>query len=47
MIDSHCHLDQEPIYSNLKNIISRSKEVGIKKILSICTTKESFKKIKP
>jgi len=45
MIDSHCHLDQEPIYSNLKNIISRSKEVGIKKILSICTTKESFKKI--
>ena len=45
MIDSHCHLDQEPMYSDLKNVILRSKEVGIEKILSICTTKESFKKI--
>ena len=45
MIDSHCHLDQEPIYSDLKNVILRSKEVGIEKILSICTTKSSFKKI--
>lgn len=45
MIDSHCHLDQEPIYSDLKNVILRSKEVGIQKILSICTTKRSFEKI--
>jgi len=45
MIDSHCHLDQEPIYSDLKNVILRSKEVGVEKILSICTTKNSFKKI--
>ena len=45
MIDSHCHLDQEPIFSDLKNVILRSKEVGVEKILSICTTKESFKKI--
>ena len=45
MIDSHCHLDQEPMFSNLKNVILRSKEVGVEKILSICTTKESFKKI--
>ena len=45
MIDSHCHLDQEPIYSDLKNVILRSKEIGVKKILSICTTKDSFKKI--
>ena len=45
MIDSHCHLDQEPMFSDLKNVILRSKEVGVEKILSICTTKESFKKI--
>ncbi len=45
MIDSHCHLDQEPMYSDLKNVILRSKEVGVEKILSICTTKNSFKKI--
>ena len=46
MIDSHCHLDHEPLFSNLENVISRSKAVGINKILTICTTLESFKKIK-
>ena len=45
MIDSHCHLDQEPMYTDLKNVILRSKKVGLEKILSICTTKESFDKI--
>ena len=45
MIDSHCHLDHEPMFSDLENVILRSKESGVKKILSICTTKDSFKKI--
>ena len=46
MIDSHCHLDHEPMYSDLTNVINRSKNIGIEKILSICTTIESFEKIK-
>ena len=46
MIDSHCHLDHEPLYSNLEEVIKRSKAVGINKILTICTTLESFIKIK-
>ena len=46
MIDSHCHLDHEPLYSNLEEVIERSKAVGIDKILTICTTLESFLKIK-
>ena len=46
MIDSHCHLDHESLLSNLDSIIARSKEVGIKKILTICTTLESFTRIK-
>ena len=45
MIDSHCHLDHEPMYSDLKNVIYRSKNIGVEKILSICTTNDSFKKI--
>ena len=45
MIDSHCHLDHEPMFSDLENVILRSKESGVKKILSICTTIDSFKKI--
>ena len=45
MIDSHCHLDHEPMFSDLKNVLNRSKENGVEKILTICTTKDSFKKI--
>ena len=46
MIDSHCHLDFEPLFENIDEIIERSKNVGIEKLLTICTTLESFKKIK-
>ena len=46
MIDSHCHLDHEPLLSNLDDIIKRSKDVGIIKILTICTTIDSFLRIK-
>ena len=45
MIDSHCHLDHEPMYSDLKNVILRSKMTGVEKILTICTTISGFKKI--
>ncbi len=46
MIDSHCHLDHEPLLSNLDDIIIRSKQAGLSKILTICTTKNSFDIIK-
>ena len=46
MIDSHCHLDHDPLHQNLSDVIIRSKEVGITKLLTICTTIESFEKIK-
>ena len=46
MIDSHCHLDHEPLLENLTEVITRSKEVGITKLLTICTTLESFENIK-
>ena len=42
MIDSHCHLDHEPLYENLDAIISRSKSIGITKLLTICTNLDSF-----
>ena len=45
MIDSHCHLDNEPLYNKITDIINRSKENGITKLLTICTTIESFNKI--
>ena len=46
MIDSHCHLDHEPLFSDLKNVIKRSKEIGIKRLLTISTSIESFYRVK-
>ena len=46
MIDSHCHLDHEPLLSDLANVIQRSKEVGIQKLLTISTSFESFSRVK-
>ena len=45
MIDSHCHLDHEPLLSDLPNVIKRSKDKGIEKLLTISTSFESFSKI--
>ena len=46
MIDSHCHLDHEPLFSNILDVLKRSKENGVKKILTICTTINGFSNIK-
>ena len=46
MIDSHCHLDHEPLFSNINDVIKRSKEIGLKKILTISTNLKSFENIK-
>jgi len=45
MIDSHCHLDHEPLFSNLNQILDRSKKNGLKKLLTISTTIKSFENI--
>ena len=42
MIDSHCHLDHEPLFTNLHEVVLNSKKEGVEKILTICTTKQSF-----
>ena len=45
LIDSHCHLDYDPLNNNLKQVITRAQKVGVKYFLTICTDKNSFKKI--
>ena len=45
MIDSHCHLDHEHLIANLDQVIANSKNVGLKKLLTICTTLQSYEKI--
>lgn len=46
MIDSHCHLDHEPLFENIHEVIKRSKEIGLQKLLTISTTLASFDRIK-
>ena len=46
MIDTHCHLDHEPLFENIKDIIKKSKDAGVQKVLTISTTIGSFDKIK-
>jgi TatD DNase family protein len=45
IIDSHCHLEYEPMISNLKEVIDRADKNNVKYLLSISTTDESFDKI--
>ena len=45
IIDSHCHLDYEPMSSNLREVLDRAEKNNIKYFLSISTTDESYEKI--
>ena len=45
MIDSHCHLDHKPLNKNIPELLKKSKEIGVQKILTISTTLQSFEKI--
>jgi TatD DNase family protein len=45
IIDSHCHLEYEPISSDLKKVVDRAIENNVKYLLSISTTDDSYDKI--
>ena len=45
IIDSHCHLEFEPMASNLNEVIDRATRNNVRYLLSISTTDESFDKI--
>ena len=44
--DSHCHLDNLNLYRKLDDVVRRAEYSHIKYLLTICTTLESFEKIK-
>ena len=45
IIDSHCHLNYQPLITDIKKVISRAQKVGVKYFLTICTTDENFKDV--
>ena len=44
--DSHCHLDYPNLYNQLDEVVKRANHNNVKYLLTICTTLESFEKIK-
>jgi len=45
IIDSHCHLEYEPMSLNLNDTIARANKDGVKFLLTISTTDKSLEKI--
>jgi len=46
IIDSHCHLDYPILFNNLDDVVMRAVNNDVKYLLTICTTLESYEKIK-
>ena len=46
IIDSHCHLDYPNLYNELDDVVKRAYLNKVEHMLTICTTLESFEKIK-
>ena len=46
IVDSHCHLDYSNLYKQLDDVVKRAQDSNVKCFLTICTTLESFEKIK-
>ena len=44
--DSHCHLDSPHLFDQLDDVVNRARLNSVKYMLTICTTLESFEKIK-
>ena len=46
IVDSHCHLDFSILLDQLDDVIKRARNNNVDSLLTICTTLESFSKIK-
>ena len=42
IIDSHCHLDYEPLFSNLENVIKRANDSDVKFMLTISVKDKKY-----
>jgi len=45
IIDSHCHLDYEPMFSNLNEVIKKAKESNVRFMLTISVTDKKYETI--
>ena len=42
IIDSHCHLDYEPMFSNLDKVIKRARDSKVEYMLTISVTDKKY-----
>ena len=45
IIDSHCHLDYDPLVNNIEQVLLNAKNNNISKLLTIGTSLKSSKKV--
>lgn len=45
LIDSHCHLDFPDFADQLADVVSRARERGVRRIITICTRVEKFNQV--
>ena len=45
IIDSHCHLDYEPMFSNLEAVLKRAKNSNVKFMLTISVSDKKYDNI--
>ena len=45
IIDSHCHLNYEPLVNNVEEVVNRAKKLGVTHMLTISTKDDEFPKI--
>ena len=45
IIDSHCHLDYEPLVNNIDQVLLNAKKENITNLLTIGTSLESSRKV--
>ncbi|MDX2027546.1 MAG: TatD family hydrolase [Alphaproteobacteria bacterium] len=46
LVDSHCHLDYDPLSEDCKTVVARARNAGVVRMLNISTTHKEFPKIR-
>lgn len=46
LVDSHCHLDYEPLVEDRAGVVMRAREAGVVRMINIATTRKDFPQVR-
>jgi TatD DNase family protein len=46
LVDSHCHLDYEPLVEDRAGVVTRAREAGVARLINISTTSRDFPQVR-